>query len=69
MKNLTKCNNLKTFALKSNGKFVDYNLENCIFGPWPWLSPFLTLTSRGSILKKPVLNFDLGFGFFPSVWS
>ena len=27
MKNLSKCNILKTFALKNNGKFADHNLE------------------------------------------
>ena len=27
IKNLTKCNILKTFALKNNGKFADHNLE------------------------------------------
>ena len=28
IKNLTKCNTLKTFALKNNEKFADHNLEN-----------------------------------------
>ena len=69
-KNLTKCNILKTFALKNNGKFADHNLEKL----WPRSlalayrapRPFLSLASRGSVLEKSVLG--LGLGFFSSSW-
>ena len=31
IKNLTKCNILKTFALKNYGNFADHNLEKYVF--------------------------------------
>ena len=66
IKNLTKCNILKTLALKNNGKFAEHNEKNCVLGPWPWSRAFLLLASRGFVLEKSVLGLVLGF--FSSFW-
>ena len=49
---------LKTFFLE--------NTCGCVLGPWPWPRAFLSLSSRGSVLKKAVLG--LGLGFFLCPW-
>ena len=61
MKNLTKCNILKAYALRNNEKFADHNLESCVLSPWPWPRPFLSLASRGSVLEKSVLGLKFVF--------
>ena len=44
--------------LKNYGKFAPIIKKNCVLGPWRWPRPFLSLTSRGSILKNVVLGLE-----------
>ena len=58
----TKCNILSIFAFKNYENFTHHNLEKLC--PWPWPRPFLSLVSRGSILKKSIFGLDLGLELF-----
>ena len=53
IKNLTKCNSLKTFAFKNNEKFVDHNLEKFCF--WSLvLAP--TIPVLGLVVAESIVN-------------
>ena len=45
--------------------FFEKHLPLC---PWPWPRAFLSLASRGSVLRKAVLGLGLGFFWCPSPW-
>ena len=44
--------------------FFSENACACVLGPWPWPRAFLSLASRGSVLRKAVL----GLGLFLCPW-